>query len=136
RVEGAKGFVEQKDLGLDGKRPGERHALPLPAGKLGWKALREILQLNKLQEIADLGADFRLLGPEAPGLRAQPEGDVLEDAHVLEQGIVLEDKADPPFADLLSGNVAAVEEDRPAVRVGGFHARDHPQKRRLAGAAR
>src|SRR6202030_1065214 len=76
------------------------------------------------------------LWPQAPGPRAQPEGDVLENAHVLEQRIVLEDKADAPFADLLGGNVEAVEEDLSSAGVGGFHTRDHAQKRRLAGAAR
>ena len=64
-------------------------------------ALREVLQLNKLQQFADLGADFRLPWPLPPGLRAQPEGDIFKHAHVLEQRIVLEDKADAPFADLL-----------------------------------
>ena len=68
RVEGAKRFVEQKDARLDRERTGERHALPLPAGKLGRIALREVLQLNELQKLADLGADFRLLGPS--GARA------------------------------------------------------------------
>ena len=35
RVERAEGLVEQQDLGLDGQRAGERHALALAAGELG-----------------------------------------------------------------------------------------------------
>ena len=33
-VEGAERLVQQQHLRLDGERPGQRHALPLPAGEL------------------------------------------------------------------------------------------------------
>src|SRR5664279_367849 len=79
--------------------------------------------------------DLGFAWPLPPGLGTQPESNVFKDAHMLEQGIMLEDEPNAPFTDFLIGNVAAVEKDRPAARVGGFHAGDHPQKCCLAATA-
>src|SRR5450631_100939 len=136
RVEGAKRFVEQKHARLDRERAGQRHPLPLAAGEFGWIASSEILQLNKLQKLADFRANLHFPRPLPPGFGAQPESNVFKDAHMFEQGVMLKDESDAPFADLLTGNVAAVEKDRSAARVGCFLTGDHPQKRRLAATAR
>ena len=63
----------------------------------------------------------------------QAEGNVIENGHIAEQGVVLEDEADAPLG---SGNVvdpAAVDEDVAAV--GILQAGQHAQNRRLAAAA-
>ncbi len=64
----------------------------------------------------------------------QAEGHVLEDRHVAEQGVVLEDEAHLPAADVVAGHVLIVEQDRPAAGVGLFQAGDDPQQRRLSRA--
>ncbi len=51
-VERAERLVQQQHLRLDGQRPGQRHALPLPAGKLVRIAVGHALQLHQLQAAA------------------------------------------------------------------------------------
>ena len=51
-------LIEQKDARLDGKRPRERHALPLAAGELRRIAIGEIQQLDEAQKLTNLGADL------------------------------------------------------------------------------
>src|SRR6185436_6186681 len=79
-------------------------------------------------------ADRRLVGTNRLGPHAQAEGDVLEDRHVAEEGIVLEHEADPALANVGVGCVLAVEED--GARVGHLEAGDDAQQRRLARARR
>jgi hypothetical protein len=92
--------------------------------------------LNKLQQIADFGANFCFSEPQAARFRTQPKSDIFEDAHMFEERIVLEHKTDAPFADLIAGNIAAVEKYWAAANIGGVHARDRAQQRGLAAAAR
>ncbi len=76
----------------------------------------------------------RLLGRCAPRPHAQAEGDVLEDAHVAEQRVVLEDEADAAVARAALGRVLAVEEH--VAGVGELESGDDAQQRRLARARR
>ena len=46
-VERAEGLVEQQHGGLDGQRPGQGHALPLPAGELGRIAVGQVRDLHQ-----------------------------------------------------------------------------------------
>jgi hypothetical protein len=69
---------------------------------------------------------------EAPRPHAQPEGHVLEDGHVPEQRVVLEDEPDAAVAGAVERRVVAVEMDRS--RVGRFEAGDDAEQRRLARA--
>ena len=48
RVERAEGLVEQQHLRLDRERPGQRHALALPARELRRVAVREALELDEV----------------------------------------------------------------------------------------
>ena len=50
-VERSERFVQQQHLRLDGQRPGQRHALPLPAGQLRRIAVAEAVQLDQLQQL-------------------------------------------------------------------------------------
>ena len=61
---------------------------------------------------------------------AQPERDVLEHAHVPEQGVVLEHEPDVALAHRLVGRVFAVEVDR--ALIGRLQAGDDAEERRLA----
>src|SRR5262249_15363058 len=62
----------------------------------------------------------------------EPEGDVLEDAQMPEERVVLEDEADVPFADGRAGHVLVRVEDR--ARVRALQAHDDAEERRLAAA--
>src|SRR5690606_24290816 len=54
--------------------------------------------LDQPQEFHHPLADLRLAGAGGPGTNPQAEGDVLEDGHVAEERVVLEDETHPPPA--------------------------------------
>ena len=135
-VEGPERLVQQQHLRLDGQCPGQGHALPLAAGKLVRIAIGLDVQLHELEQIHDLRADLVLRRPPRPGPHPQAEGHVLEDRHVAEQGIVLEDETDLAAAHVAAGHVFVVELDRPAAGVGLLQSGDDPQERRLARSGR
>src|SRR5206468_5906 len=133
-VERPERLVEQQHLGLDGEGAGEGHALALPAGQLRRTAVRQPVELHELQEVHHLRADVG--HGRAGGARphAQAEGHVLEDGHVPEERVVLEDEPHPPHAHVALGLVLALEEDD--ARVGRLQARDDAEEAGLAGARR
>ena len=130
RVERPEGLVEQQHLGLDGERPGERHALALPARELRRVAMGEALEVDEAHQLLHALLDL-LLGPLSD---REAEGDVVAHRHVLEGGVVLEHEADPSVLDRDARGVAVGDQD--PTRVGLLEPRDHPQQRRLAAAAR
>lgn len=85
-------------------------------------------ELHDAQELAHPRVDERLRTPP----HHQGEGDVLADAHVPEQGVVLKDEPDVTIARRLGGDAAAGVEHLAAVR--RLEAGDDPQERRLAAA--
>ena len=93
-VERAEGLVEQQHLGLHRQRPGQRDPLALPAGELVRIAVGQPVELHQLEQRMHrlLISGFGGRVPARP--HAQTEGDVLEDGHVPEQGVMLEHKAD------------------------------------------
>ena len=76
--------------------------------------------------------------PIALGLRnaahAQPVGNVLRDAHVREERVVLEHRVDVAVEWGQPGNVAPLQHHGSVARE--LEARDHPQHRGLAGTGR
>ena len=128
RVERTERFVEQQHLRSNGERPGEGDALPLAARQLRGLAATEALESHKPEQFLDSGGDLGTRHLPHP----QPERDVLEHAHVPEEGVVLEHEAHAPLPGVRLGDVLAVLLDEP--RVGGFEARDDAQERRLAGS--
>lgn len=108
-VEGAEGLVEEEDFGVDGEGAGEGDALALSAGEFVGEAIGEAWELDEIEEVLDAGVDFVLGGALVFGEGVEAEGDVLGDAHVLEQGVVLEDEADAAFAGVEVGDVLVVE---------------------------
>src|SRR5690606_33488054 len=131
-VEGAEWLVEQQDARLDRQRPGQRYALPLAARELRRIAIAEPLELHQLQELADALRNGRLRRTQAARTHAQAKRDVLENAHVTKQGIVLKHKADLSLADAAAAHVLPVEQHLRAARlVGLLQSRDDPQQGRL-----
>src|SRR6185369_2928016 len=120
----------KKDLRLDRKRAREGDALALAARELVRVTFREVVELHHREQPGDPGPDLGLVGAHRLRPHAQAERDVLEDRHVAEQGVVLEDEADAPLADVGIGGVLAMEEH--GARVGHLEAGDHAQQRRLA----
>ena len=111
-VERAERLVHQEDVGLDHHGARQRDALLLAARQLADRAVREPVQPDDRASAAptrrvDLGAR------DAPGLK--PVGDVLEHAHVREQGVVLEHHAHLAASRRLAGDVAPVDEEPPGV---------------------
>ena len=103
-VERGERLVEQQELGLEDKRARQRHALLLAAGELARIAAGKRLHLHGVQHLEGL------LAPRLPGHapRGQPIGDVLGDAHMREQRVVLEHDADlAPFGgNVVDGGIA------------------------------
>ena len=108
RVERTERLVEQQHLRLDGERAGERHALALAARQLCRIAVRELVDLDQPEQLAHLALDL-VLGTLAD---RQPEGDVVEDGHVLERRVVLEHEADAALLGRSRGHVPVAEPDR------------------------
>src|SRR6266481_8538443 len=131
-IQGAEGLVEQQQSGLDGKRPGKGHALALAAGELAGQAPGELVELHQLQQPPDAFGDLRLRGPLGARLDPEAEGDVFEDAQMAEQGIMLKDQADAPFAGTAIGRILAG--DIQLARIGEFEPGDDAQQGCLAGA--
>ena len=67
-------------------------------------------------------------------MRLQPEGDVLVDREVREEGVVLEDRVHVPLVRRQPGDVLALELDQARRRL--LEPADHPQGRGLATAGR
>jgi hypothetical protein len=108
-VERPERLIEEKQARLDGKRAGKGDALALTARKLSRIAILESAELYKLDEIECPLANLLL----ARALLARPhleaKGDVAEDRHVAEQGVVLKDQPDIALLHGQSERVLAVE---------------------------
>jgi hypothetical protein len=94
-VERSERLVEQQDARVAGERPGERDALALAARQLARVALAEAGQLDQLEQLLDAAVDLVAFDGRGRAASREPEGDVLRDGHVAEQGIMLEHEADP-----------------------------------------
>ena len=86
-VERAEGFVEKQCLREVDQRTSKRHALLLTARKLSGPATCELGQADDLEHFADALFDRVLVRL----LRLRSEGHVVEDIHMREQRVLLED---------------------------------------------
>ena len=129
-VERAERLVEQEHFRPVRERAGDGDALLLAAGKLGRQALVHALERDELQQLC---APRHALGTaHAPD--AQRELDVVRDAHVAEERVVLEYEADAAVAGRNAGDVAPVQRYAPVVDLD--EPGDGAQQRALAAAAR
>src|SRR5262249_8435103 len=130
RIERAEGLVEEQDLGLRGKRPGECDALALAARELGRQRALESFELHEPEQLRHARPDLRP-GPLAD---AEAERDVVEHRHVTEERVVLEDEAHVALAHGGVGHVLVLVQHAAGVR--RLQPRDDAQQRRLARARR
>ena len=129
-VERRQRLVEQEQFWRERQRPGDRDALPLPARKLGDRAVGKARQVHHLQQFVDaLGLLFARRAADA-----QRVGDVVADRQMREQRQRLEHHAEIALVRRHRRDVLAVEHDRAAGRL--FEAGDHAQQRGLAAAGR
>ena len=127
-VECAERLIQQKHRGFDRERTGKSHALALAARELRGESVRELIEVDELEELIDLGLDLGL------GLLAdlQAEGDVAGNREMFEGGVVLEHEADVAALSGQVGRVMALDLD--AAVVGALQAGDDAQQGRLATA--
>ncbi len=112
-IERTEGLVEQQHLRLHGQRAGQRDALPLPAGELRRRAIREPGELHEIEQFHHLPADFRLGGALRTRANPQAESHVLEHAHMAEQRVMLEHEAHLPLAHMAVAGIAPSKRMRP-----------------------
>jgi hypothetical protein len=129
-VQGGQRLVQQQHPRLDGQGPGQRDPLLLPTGQL----VRVLLGLRGQPDQVQ-----QLTGPLAPVARAhlahpEPEGHVVQRAHVREQAVALEHHAHVPLGGRHRGDVLAVDQDRSGIR--DLKAGHDAQGRGLAAAGR
>ena len=108
-IERAERFVEQQHFRFDGQRPGERHALALPSGQLGRVPIAQIIELHELEQFVHPPANLGFRGAMLARPHAQAEGNVLEDRHVAEECVMLENESHAPIGRAALGRVVAVE---------------------------
>jgi hypothetical protein len=89
RIEVREWLVQQQQAGRGRQRTGQRHALLLTARQFVRKARGEAAQSDQIEHALDAG--LALAAPQ-PG-RAQSESDVVADAEVRKQRVVLEHDA-------------------------------------------
>src|SRR5215470_14486716 len=86
------------------------------------------------QQLAHALRDRRRRLSRLPGLDFQTEGNVLEHCHVIEQGVVLKNEADPARVKRQSTAVAAINLHRSGIR--NFETSQDTKQRGLAGTGR
>ena len=108
-VERAKGFVEQEHLGAISQRTGKGHPLALSTGKLGGQAFFIAFQLHGAQELGDTLTDGGFRRALGAGKDAEGKGNVFIDTHVVEERVVLENKACLALVGGQVGDIAALK---------------------------
>ena len=103
QVERAQRLVEQQHLRLVDERPRQRHALRLAAGEL--RRLARPRSRGAGPARASRPTCWRDLGFGHAAALAEAEGDVVEDGHVREQRVVLEDGVDLALVRRQPGDV-------------------------------
>ena len=106
-IEGAEGFVEEKDLGFADDRSRQSDPLTLTAGHLGGLAIDKGFQGGHLDHAIDAFFDFRSGNPFHP----ETEGDVLVDGEVGEEGVVLKDLIHIPAVRGVESHIASIDKD-------------------------
>ena len=122
--------LQQQHARLRHDGAGERHALALAAGKLVRAAAAQLSELHQIERAChrglNVGSGF------APHRKA--EGDIIGNAHIGKQRIVLEHHADAALFDRNALDTFAADDD--AAGIGEVEAGDQPQQRGLSRSGR
>ena len=116
-VKRAERLIEEKHVRLDGEGARERNPLALAAGKLIGIAVGKAIDLHEFEELADALFDFFLRLALLARAHPKPEGHILENGHVAEEGVMLENETDMALfhvemrrADAVELHVAGIRE--------------------------
>src|SRR6185437_3729357 len=129
-VQRAQGLIEQQRPGSIHQRTGKRDPLLLTTRQLTWPTFAATGQVHDFEHLAHLASNLKLRDLLAP----ETERDILEHAHMREQGIGLENHVDVPPVRRHPGNVHALQPDHALGRL--LKPGDHPHRRGLATARR
>jgi hypothetical protein len=129
-IKRAERLVEQQHPRPVHDRAGECDALALPAGELRRLAPGDLRQAHGLQRLPGARRPLCLCDL----LDTQSVGHVVEDRHVGEQRVVLEDRVDVALERRPARDVFASELHPPRVRT--LESGDQPQRRRLPRSGR
>ncbi|MEA2389806.1 MAG: putative spermidine/putrescine transport system ATP-binding protein, partial [Thermoleophilaceae bacterium] len=130
KAERAERLVEEEYGRTIHEGAGERDPLALATGELVWAPGTELVEANARERLGDASGAFRLRDSS----HAQAVADVLRDAHVREQRVVLEDRVHVAVERRELRHVAAVQRD--GARRRELEAGDHAQHCRLARPGR
>ena len=130
-VEGAERLVHEDESRVEDERARQRDPLLLPARELRRQPLLEALPADTM---ATARSTRSAISSRPTPTHLQRKGDVLGDAHMRKQGIVLEHDADVAPVRRHARDRPAVEQDLPRRR--GLEPGQHHQGGRLAGAGR
>jgi hypothetical protein len=130
RIERRQRLVEEEDLRPGDQGARQRDALLLTAGHLRRQAQGEINHLDEIEELARSRAPLGLGDPT----HLEAVGDVVDRRHMGKERVVLEHHRCPATGRWRVGHIDVPDQDvaRAHLLVTG----DHPQRRRLAAAAR
>jgi hypothetical protein len=131
-VERGQWLVHQGHGRLAHQRPADCHSLHLPAGKARRRVGELVLDAQQAGDLGHLLAHPGLGNPAQR--RAQGKGEVVEDAQVRIERVLLEHEGDVAQRRRGGADVLAADEDPTLVRP--LEAGDEAQRRRLAGTAR
>ena len=106
-IERTERLIQQQHAGLDRKRAGQSHPLPLTAGQLSRQPVGELGQVHQLEKLVHSSGD--LLARPFPDL--QTEADIAGHGEVPESGVVLEHETDVAFLGRQSGGVDSLDLD-------------------------
>ena len=126
-VERARGFVEQQDPRLLGKRPAEDDTLQLAAGEPERRSLGELGELEPVQRPLHGVPVGGGLGPEAPEVGGASQRHQLPDRGPLGHHRTLRHQRDHP-GDLAARRVPRVEATDAQLSARGEQARDRVQQ--------
>ncbi len=134
RVQGAKGFVQQKDAGPADQGLGDGQPLLHAARELRWVGVTAVGKADLLQHLPGLlqgGLPAATIEPaqEHRAGAVECEGDIVDRRQMGEDRVALED--DAPLGARLGGQGRAIQEDVAAGR--GFLADDQTQEGALPG---
>lgn len=129
-IERTERFIEHQNTGLDGQRPGQGSPLALATRKFVRAAVRQPVEVDEPKERLNPPSNLFGRGALVARFYLETEGHIFVNGHVAEQGIVLENKADSPPADMDGPDVYAIEVDGPFI--GHVQASQNPKKSGLS----
>ena len=129
-VESSEGLIHENEVRVVDEAPSDSDPLLLAPGEFAWPTGSDIRQTHELERLRHLAANLRLPDTTYP----HRERDILEDRHMREEGVVLENHSQMPLVRGQVRHVPPVQTEPPGCWRDS--ARDDIEKGGLAGAAR